>query len=178
MDASDKEILSYVAKITETGFGDDINIPFEDKYFGRLTAVNGIARCEESVLSMSFDTRYGTIEGETVITKATEYLANIGFDVKTDEHMPGFILDENGAVGTFVKIYNEITGSDKKIIYMGGGTYARKLRNAISVGTMAGSPNNFEMPKGHGGAHQCDEMIDLDGFFEAIRIVMHYILAV
>ena len=33
------------------------------------------------------------------------------------------------------------------------------------------------MPEGHGGAHQCDEMIDIDAFFTALKIIVNYILA-
>lgn len=177
MDASDKEILLSVAKLTESGFGEGMNLTNEDKYFGKLTAANGMVKCEDSMLSLSFDTRYGIIGSEKVKSIATESLSELGFDIHTDEDSPGFSLDENGAVGIFAKVYNELTGKNKDIIYMGGGTYARKLKNAISVGTEEGRPNNFQMPKGHGEAHQCDEMIDLDGFFEAVRIVMHYILS-
>ena len=35
----------------------------------------------------------------------------------------------------------------------------------------------LKMPEGHGGAHQCDEMIDIEGFFEALRVIIHYVLA-
>ena len=35
----------------------------------------------------------------------------------------------------------------------------------------------MKMPEGHGGPHQCDERIDLEGFFEAVRILTHYVIA-
>ena len=64
---------------------------------------------------------------------------------------------------------------------MAGGTYARRLKNAFSVGTYAfkvgEKEKSFKMPDGHGGAHQCDEMIDINAFFTALKIIVNYILA-
>ena len=64
---------------------------------------------------------------------------------------------------------------------MSGGTYARRLKNAFSVGTFIIKSDRetpvLKMPEGHGGAHQCDEMIDIEGFFEALRVIIHYVLA-
>ena len=56
---------------------------------------------------------------------------------------------------------------------MGGGTYARYLKNAFSVGTQAGYIKNDtpELPAGHGGAHQSDEILRINQFLEAIKVV-------
>jgi acetylornithine deacetylase/succinyl-diaminopimelate desuccinylase-like protein len=32
------------------------------------------------------------------------------------------------------------------------------------------------MPEGHGGVHSPDEMISIDGFFEAVRIMVQYLV--
>ena len=78
-------------------------------------------------------------------------------------------------------IFEEITGERLKSVLMSGGTYARKLNNAFSIGTFYITSDRkdkiLKMPDGHGGAHQCDEMIDIEGFFEGTRILLHYILA-
>ncbi len=175
---NDRDIMKKVATLTKSGFGEGIKLVFEDEFFGKLTMANGMVKCENSHLMLSFDTRYGTIESTEVVSRTKEGLLVLGFDVEGTFDSPGFNIPESGAPSHLAKIYNEITGKDEKVIYMGGGTYARHLKNAISVGTSAGNPNNFQMPQGHGGAHQCDEMIDLDGFFEAVRIIMHYVLCI
>lgn len=175
---NDRQIMQKVAHLTKSGFGEGIDLVFEDEFFGRLTMANGMAKCENSHLMLSFDTRYGTIENTKVLSKTKEGLLALDFDMESEFDSPGFNIPESGVLSHFVEIYNQITGKDEKIIYMGGGTYARHLKNAISVGTSTGNPNNFQMPPGHGGAHQCDEMIDLDGFFEAVRIIMHYVLCI
>ena len=90
--------------------------------------------------------------------------------------MEGFDIPESEVTKMLESVYNEITGKEEPLCYLGGGTYARHLKNAFSIGTEEGRPNGFEMPEGHGGPHQCDEMIDIDGFFEAVRIIMHFVL--
>ena len=176
LSSTDKKVMQDVARLTESGFGEGIELIHEDEFFGKLTMVNGIAKCENGLLKLSFDTRYGLISADEVEKHTLQEFEKMNWNVQSEMNSPGFNIPEDGLMKALIDTYNEITGKDEKIIYMGGGTYARHLKNAISVGTEEGKPNNFQMPQGHGGAHQCDEMIDIDGFFEAVRIIMHYVL--
>ena len=95
--------------------------------------------------------------------------------------MKGFsIADDSPVPDRLVEIYNTITGFETSAIRLGGGTYARKIDNAFSVGTKTSRADRktpfMEMPAGHGGVHQSDEMIDLEAFFDAVRIITHYII--
>ena len=173
----DRKIMNTVRKLTKSGFGEGIGLLHEDKYFGKLTMANGMVKTEDGYLKLSFDTRYGLISGEEVEEKTISELKNLGFSVLPVQNSPGFNIPEDGAAPKmFEAVYNEITGKDEKLIYMCGGTYARHLKNAFSVGTEEGKTSSINMPEGHGGAHQCDEMIDLGAFFEAVRIIMHFLL--
>ena len=55
---------------------------------------------------------------------------------------------------------------------MGGGTYARKLQNAYSIGlTVPYIPDPFVSPaKGHGGPHEADEHLPIDSFLGAVAL--------
>ena len=97
--------------------------------------------------------------------------------------MKGFsIADDSPIPEKLVDVYNTITGFNESAIRLGGGTYARKIDNAFSVGTKTSRADRttpfMEMPPGHGGAHQCDEMIDLEAFFDAVRILCHYVIKI
>lgn len=48
---------------------------------------------------------------------------------------------------------------------MGGGTYARWLKNAWSVDAAPG-PGPEGLPKGRGGVHQSDEALRIDTFLK------------
>lgn len=174
----DRSLMKKVSRLTKSSFGEGIDLCFQDEFFGKLTMVNGMVRCENSQVMLSFDTRYGNIDAKEVEERTKKGFFELDFEVKEIENSSGFHLEDDKILKKLVEIYNEITQKDAKVFYMSGGTYARYLKDAISVGTFDGRPNNFPMPKGHGEAHQCDEMIDLDGFFEAVRIIMHYIIEI
>ena len=64
---------------------------------------------------------------------------------------------------------------------LSGGTYSRGLKNAYSIGFRAPDPDSTvelpELPAGHGGAHQRDEAIILDQFYQSLRVVTNFVLA-
>jgi succinyl-diaminopimelate desuccinylase len=179
---NDKKILSISEKLLESGFGEGADMEHTDEIFGKLTMVNGIISTENKRLKLSFDIRYGSSlpanEAEKRAHKGIEKLGWIATDV---ENMEGFLISKDSKIpDVLVETYNEMTGFNKDKITMAGGTYARFLKNAFSVGTFTGYKARtsipLEMPAGHGGAHEKDEKIDLDEFFFALRILMQYVL--
>ena len=134
-------------------------------------------------LRLSFDMRYGgTLDFEDLINRTRSAFCKFGWEISVETNSAGFAIDGKSALpAMFEDIYKEITGTEKKAFTMGGGTYARHIKNAISVGTEAKQSirrtPGLEMPAGHGGCHQCDEMIDIEGFFAAVRIIVQYLIA-
>lgn len=183
LNASDKTILGNASKTIEDYYGSGIGVTNDDPTFGKMTSVNGIIRTEESKLCVSFDVRYGSSLDPVYLEKTSEKTVNsLGFDIISKDNRAGFeIPKESRMPEIFEDIFHEVTGERKKSVLMSGGTYARRLNNAFSIGTFYISSERkdkvLQMPDGHGGAHQCDEMIDINGFFEGTRILLHYILA-
>ena len=89
--------------------------------------------------------------------------------------MSGFAIPRDNEIAKKLeRVYSELSKDpNAKGFYMGGGTYARYLKNAFSVGTQAGYIKNDtpELPAGHGGAHQSDEILRINQFLEAIKVV-------
>ena len=180
---SDRQIMAAVDKILSCPFGTSLGIDFCDDLFGKLTIVNGMARVEDKRLLLSFDMRYSSALGDEDLIKDTQKaFKDFGFDIMIEDHKPGFSIDQSSKIPQiFEDIYREVTGFDKKSFKLGGGTYARYIKNAFSVGTFTETKDQtkapLKMPDGHGGAHQCDEMIDIESFFTAVRIIIHYLIA-
>ena len=91
-------------------------------------------------------------------------------------------MDPEGVVPQLMQsLYREVTGVEKDLFYMAGGTYARYLKNAYPVGRSAEVPDRAvakaTLPEGHGGVHQRDEAADLEEFFQAVRLLMHAVIA-
>lgn len=180
---NDKEIMDRVKFILSDSYGKSLSVEHEDINFGKTTTVNGMVKTEGGKICLSFDCRYGDSYSSEEIEKNSEkVLSEKSFDVRYKDNSPGFSVDKNSKIPlAFEGIYAEITGENQKSVLMSGGTYARKLKNAFSIGTCIIKKDRktpvFKMPDGHGAPHQCDEMIDIEGFFEALRVLIHYVLA-
>ncbi len=180
---SDRALMLKVKNVLSSSYGESLGVYHNDVNFGKTTTVNGIVKTDDGKISLSFDCRYGDTYSADDLEKNSEASLNaLGFDVTYKDNSPGFSIDKSSKIPlTFEEIYAEITGEKLKSVLMSGGTYARKLKNAFSIGTYIIKSDRetpaLKMPDGHGGPHQCDEMIDIEGFFEALRVLIHYVLA-
>lgn len=181
--AEDRDLMFKIRDILSSSYGNTLDVYYDDINFGKTTTVNGMIKTENGKVSISFDCRYGDGYDAEKIEKNSEAVLNSkNFDITYKDNRAGFSIDKNSEVPlAFEKIYAEITGENLKSVLMSGGTYARKLDNAFSIGTYVIKKDRttpvLKMPEGHGGPHQCDEMIDIEGFFVAVKILINYILA-
>ncbi len=180
---NDRKVMKNAAHILSCPFGTSLGIDFCDDLFGRLTFANGMVKMQGGKLWLSFDMRYSSALDSGDLLKRTENaLKELDWGMEIKENKPGFSIDESSKIpALFEEAFFAVTGFDRKGFRMGGGTYARYLKNAFSIGTYAkttdSAPLAFEMPAGHGGPHQCDEMIVLDEFFTAVKIIIYYLIA-
>ena len=180
---TDRKIMTQVKHILGCPFGTTMGLNHSDELFGKLTFVNGMVCLKDGSLGLSFDMRYSSALDHTELERsATDAFGAIGWRIEVDSNLKGFSIATDSKIpDVFEEIYREVTGISKKSIKLGGGTYARKIKNAFSVGTFTHTAERPEpqlkMPAGHGGAHQRDEMIDLESFFAAARVITHYIIA-
>lgn len=175
---SDRRILKNAAAILEGYYGEGLGIESIDPDFGHLTCANGIIKLNQKRLMLSFDVRYGaSIDGSELEKQIIARLDSLGFDFKLESNRAGFIIDEdNEYLCAVADAYRECTGNhSSKTVLNGGGTYARYLKNGISVGSHTWHSPDFELPVGHGGAHQPDEFISIDGILDSIAILAYTI---
>ncbi len=179
----DRGIMKKAAHILSCPYGSALGIDYCDELFGRLTFVNGMARVENGRLKLSFDMRYSSLlDSDDLVQRTKKAFADLDWSACVEDNMAGFSIDADSEIPEiFEGIYKEITGFDKKSFKLGGGTYARNIKNAFSVGTFTEVQGEtapaLKMPAGHGGAHQADEMIDIESFFAALRVIVQYIVA-
>ncbi|MBQ2881109.1 MAG: Sapep family Mn(2+)-dependent dipeptidase [Clostridia bacterium] len=176
---SDRGVFADAMRLTEDCYGKGFDISFRDEAFGTLTCTNGIASCENGRLSLTFDCRYGISRSPEQMEKAVkEKLSSMGWTFRLHENSPGYQISEDSPfVQTLLDTYDAcIGGSDSRSYLSAGGTYARYLNNAFS---MCDTPRTtpFDVPKGHGSAHQPDEMISLEGILDSATILTEMILS-
>ncbi len=182
LSSNDRKIMEAAEKILSCPFGTTLGIDFCDQLFGKLTIVNGMVDMTNGHLMLSFDMRYSSaLDSDDLEARTKAAFKEFGFAVDMKENKKGFSIPDNSPIpAKLEEAYKDITDIEKKSIKLGGGTYARYIDNAFSVGTYTTTADRttpfFEMPAGHGEAHQCDEMIDIEAFFAAVRVLIQYII--
>lgn len=180
---SDRVIFATVEAFLSSHWGEGMGIAHADSHFGKLTAVCGMVKVEDSHLMVSIDSRYGTeVAPDALERQLYTSWGEAGWEITYLENRAGYLVDEDGPVpGMLTDIFRTMSGHDRPCYYMSGGTYGRYLKNAFVVGTNAIHADRegpaMVMPVGRGGAHQRDEAIDIEGFFLGLRILAHAVMA-
>ncbi len=176
---SDRGVFADAMRLTEDCYGKGFDIAFRDEDFGTLTCTNGIASCDNGRLSLTFDCRYGISRSPEQMENAVkEKLSSMGWTFRLCENSQGYQISEDSPfVRTLLDTYDLCIGSSGSRSYLSaGGTYARYLNNAFSMCDTP-RPIPFAVPKGHGSAHQPDEMISLEGILDSATILTEMILS-
>ena len=125
------------------------------------------------MLKQNFDSRYPTnTTGSDLVGKLSGLGARYGATVTdVEDSVPFYIGADKPEIKACLDAGNEIRGVDGKPFTMGGGTYARHFKNAISFGTeIPAEP----LPDFVGKIHTFDEGIGIDRLKMSLKI---YILA-
>ncbi len=176
----DKEKLELPLKLLTTYDGDALGIKSFDEIYKDTTVTNGVVKIENGKLKLSLDIRYGcTFTEKSLIARLNEIFEReeISYEiVKNGE--PHHTDVNNKYVQACIKAYKEHTGEANATPRIcAGSTYLRHLTNVIETG-MTTKYNSCDLPVGHGSAHQPDEHINLDGFFEAIEIIVKMLIEI
>lgn len=112
-------------------FDDKIGMTTLYDYSGHLTMSPDVISSDDDNIYISVDIRYPvTAIGDEILKKFAQYAT-----VERLSHQLPLRADKNGElVQTLLKIYNDLTGKNEKPIAIGGGTYARAMKNAVAFG--------------------------------------------
>lgn len=175
---SDRAACAFAADSIEDCYGEHLGIAFTDEPSGRLTCISGLAHTEEGRLVMGYNIRYSvTHKGELVTAGLEKAFTAAGWSLrKVSDSVPMYLPADDPKVKELCRIYHEVTGKDATPYVIGGGTYARHLRNAVGFGMETDTPTG--LPEGHGKAHEPDEAVIIDELLDAIKIYILSILEV
>ncbi len=176
---SDREEMRFIANTLEKYYGEVFGIENNDPEFGRLTCTNGIAEMKDGKISLSFDMRYGkSVDIAAVKEKVADYFAKDEWSVEfVYESAPYITSLDNPYLKACLKAYEEFTGTENAPTFVNAGaTYASYLPCAVEIGAQVWEKPPFDLPDGHGGAHQPDECISIDGMLKALEITVQMLL--
>ncbi len=174
LSAADRSIYVQTACLLADTRGETLGIAFSDD-LGALTAANGIVYTKNGHMSLSFDVRFGMTKTCDELVDTVVHKTDAHWSICVEKKSAGFLLDPAGDTGKkLLEVYRSLSGDLNAAPFtMGGGTYARHLQNAYSVGTRAEYKRKLPegMPEGHGGAHQADEHICIEALLESVKIL-------
>lgn len=110
---------------------------FEDEKSGRLSMNAGMLHTDDKNITLSLDIRCPIdVDSREVIRHIEDNASEYNIKVKETLWKPPIYLDKNGAViKTLLNTYKEITGDNNaEAKTIGGGTYARAMKNIIAFG--------------------------------------------
>lgn len=166
----EKEAAEFIVSVINSVNGEFLGIQGDDGRFATNSIIGGMLRLNENGrLVLNTNSRYNTsISKEDIEKRIEETAAKYGFSVENVENSGPIYLDpDTPAVRIMNGIFNEVTGLNEEPYVMSGGTYARKMHNAVAFGPeMPGE----ELPEWVGGAHMKNEAISIDSLVKAVEI--------
>lgn len=163
-DRIDDELVNYLDQyITHSNFGEKYEISDEDPQMGNLTMNLGITRYENNEVFLGIDIRYPN-ERDVEIIKRNVLERSKGFTIEFNEtNHCHFIDPESNLVKTLMASYQKYTGDFvNKPFTIGGGTYARTLKNGVAFGPLMVGREDV--------VHQVNEYIMLEDLINSAMI--------
>ncbi|MEG0340281.1 MAG: Sapep family Mn(2+)-dependent dipeptidase, partial [Oscillospiraceae bacterium] len=170
----ESEYLRLLHDVFSCTDGSALGIASDDGMFSPLTCIGGMIGCDNGVLIQNINIRFPTnITADKIDDIISEKAENAGADFIAERETVPFLIDPNSEViKTLIGVYNDVTGKNEKPFTMGGGTYARHFKSAVSFG--AEEPNAV-YPAFVGSMHGADEGVPIELLLKTLEI---YIIAI
>lgn len=128
-------------------------------------------------IEAEIDIRYPVTKSiEKILQRLESLMKKYGYVIKEfKDSPPYYISPENDMVDMLTHIYRKrMPGADCTPYIMGGGTYARKIPNAVGFGPgMNLEISHLDLPQGHGACHSADESQDIKKLEKALEIYVY-----
>lgn len=159
-------VISFISeKIGLESNGETLFGKVEDDVSGELTLNIGTLEINENTSEVMLDIRIPvTYDKEEIVETLKEKSSEYGLDYQEHDYLDSLHVPKDGElVQSLLSIYRDKTGdTESEPFTSGGATYARAMPNMVAFGAHFPGSESF--------AHQENEGIKLDEFFEAMDI--------
>lgn len=148
--------------------GKGLGIALSDGMSGPLTCNLGIIRVSDGQVSAQLDIRCPLMTNPEMLEKMLALhvpgleLRDVGF------RPPHFVPAQSELVTQLLDAYHEVTGLPRETLAIGGGTYARSLKQGVAFGA--------QFPDDEDVAHQADEYMKLESLYKNMRVFAYAIV--
>lgn len=168
LDSHAKAYFSFIRDyLFDDSRGNKLGVAFQDEITGDLTLNAGkfhYSKIADTDSSIGFTMRYPvTYNWEMGKDKLTALLAKLQLKIASvSNSTPHHVDKDSFLIQTLQKVYEEATGEKAELLSIGGGTYARSLKEGVAFGPL--------FPGSEDIAHQKDEYIDVNDMLKAAVI--------
>ena len=159
----------YNERIAFKHNGEGIGCALEDDISGKLTFNPGVIKLEDGKIKLTVNVRYPiNSTSKEVYDGIRENLKDTKIELVEGkgDTKPLYVPKDNFLVERLMEVYRKETGdTQSEPITIGGGTYARAMKNAVAFGPVF--PNQEEL------AHQKDEYISIEHLMKITKIYAH-----
>lgn len=150
-------------RIGEEAFGQSLGIACEHPTYGKLTVNLASMHVHEGKETAVLNVRYPVTEdGGRLLQQLSKKLENWQIRMRVDHHLPPLYVSEDAPlIRKLSEAYESVMGEPAKLLSIGGGTYARKLRGT-GVAFGAGFPGRQHGP----GPHQPNECVSISDLLQ------------
>lgn len=144
--------------------GSSFGIAMSDEVSGKLVFNLGTIDINEEKGDIGINIRYPVTKTrndvyDIIKKKISE--ADIKL-IEGDEKDPLYVPADNFMIKILQKVYEDVTGEKAELISIGGGTYARAIKNAVAFGPL--------FPGREETAHQKNEYIEVEDLIKSAKI--------
>ena len=176
---NDRMIFRFLTDVNSDCYGTWLGFAKSDEVSGETVSSGTILRMSDGIVTMTNDCRHCVTDtNENIISAIEKKCGENDFELKVKQANQPYHIDPNSEViQMLTKLYHEFTGETDGFTISKGGTYAGKVPMAVATGIcFYGAYPRAELPAGHGGAHQPDEHLNIDGYIAGIKMLISYIL--
>lgn len=145
--------------------GKGLGIAHDGGKFGAVTVNAGLLEGNENRIVIWFDCRYPYgMDFEEAFKSAAQKAADFGIHAELERNTPPLYVPEDSIlVETLQRIYQEQTGTKADPIVIGGGTYAKAMKNIVAFGPVFPGQENL--------IHQKNEYISVCNLLNNTKIM-------
>lgn len=173
-DPAEVSFIDLLNRVHDGTDGAGIGIACASPAFGPLTCNAGTIEVACSRIRQTIDVRFPDAVGSDELEARCRALADeFGCGFEAMRAKPPFSVSaDNPAVQTLLSVYREVTGRPAEPFAMGGGTYARNFKSAVSFGP---EDNGLVLPDWAGTMHGPNEAASEELLRDALKM---YILSI
>jgi succinyl-diaminopimelate desuccinylase len=168
--AGQQEFIRFLNdKIGVDTTGRGLGVDFADDISGPLTLNVGIIQMDEKAGEVVINIRYPIkYKGEQVLDRIKENLVKGVRIEDVSDSSPHYVPENSTIVQTLKAAYEKVRGKKAYCFSIGGGTYARMLKNVVAFGPRF--PGKPEL------AHEKDEYIEIEDLLKNLRIYTYVLV--